>query len=672
MVKFLLDAGAKVDNRNTHGQNVIHHAACGKSTAVIDLLFAEGARVDLIDDRGRSPLAEACRHASEDIVSHFIDYFNVDTGLIDKDSHTMLHHAVVGGSVAIVKKILQQAQADVTAKTSEGDTTLSLAVKSGGLGIVNTLLAHGAFSAASTQQDTLLHSLIMSERQPHRLPIAKALIEAGLKMDIRDEDGWTALHCAMLNRTGHLAIVKLLLANEAEIEARASDGRTPLSILAMQQPCNTEVFHFMLECGAEVNTKDNDHDTPLHYATFREDLLIMKLLLDSNSEASAINKSGVSALHFAASRDLDVAIKLLVDHGCPLDIQDKNGNTALSIACYQDSQKAADALLETGADPTVVNADGVAALNIACSADIGEEIALKILDNCYVPAVNGRWAGKTPLILAAKTNKLNVVNALIARTDCDVNLADKEERTALFEAAIEGHHRIVERLLQVPEINVNIAGGSLRATPLLAAAIKEYHDIVMSLLRDERVDASLADRSNDTALSTICASGWADAFEEIFKKPGVKAQVALPLKNNPNLEPVHRAAAYGSTEVLAHLLLVEGVVLESHGENGRTPLWYAARNGRIENLRLLLEKGSRIDLADQDGKTPLMIASERGQDATVKFLLERGVKASLNEALEAALDNRHLKTAATLREAGAVDIVDPFGLQYIFAVVGSS
>merc|ERR1712072_273858 len=40
-------------------------------------------------------------------------------------------------------------------------------------------------------------------------------------------------------------------------------------------------------------------------------------------------------------------------------------------------------------------------------------------------------------------------------------------------------------------------------------------------------------------------------------------------------------------------------------EKGRTPLWIACQNGRVDAARLLLDKGADVNLATEKGTTPL-------------------------------------------------------------------
>ena len=57
---------------------------------------------------------------------------------------------------------------------------------------------------------------------------------------------------------------------------------------------------------------------------------------------------------------------------------------------------------------------------------------------------------------------------------------------------------------------------------------------------------------------------------------------------------------------------------------GRTPLWWAAREGQLHTLDRLLAQGHAVDAADLDGETPLHAAVRAGQAETAQRLLRHG------------------------------------------------
>jgi ankyrin repeat protein len=71
------------------------------------------------------------------------------------------------------------------------------------------------------------------------------------------------------------------------------------------------------------------------------------------------------------------------------------------------------------------------------------------------------------------------------------------------------------------------------------------------------------------------------------------------------------------------LLLGAGAAVNQACSNGATPLYIAARHGRLEVLTVLLGAGGAVNQAKADGYTSLMIAAHGGHLETMRVCLER-------------------------------------------------
>ena len=94
------------------------------------------------------------------------------------------------------------------------------------------------------------------------------------------------------------------------------------------------------------------------------------------------------------------------------------------------------------------------------------------------------WWGDTPLMLAARHGREEVVELLLAQPNIDLEVRDQEGRTALLLAAEEDHQGVVEQLL---------AGGA---------------------------DAAVMDTEGRTPLWWALKNGWVDLAAQLFHHPG--------------------------------------------------------------------------------------------------------------------------------------------------------
>ena len=87
----------------------------------------------------------------------------------------------------------------------------------------------------------------------------------------------------------------------------------------------------------------------------------------------------------------------------------------------------------------------------------------------------------TGLMHAAREGHDAVVEALVARNDCDINLGDKDGDTAFSHACCSGSYRVTQILLNCKGIDINTVDTDL-VTPFHKAIANNHIDIVHLLL----------------------------------------------------------------------------------------------------------------------------------------------------------------------------------------------
>ncbi|GAB1310133.1 hypothetical protein MFIFM68171_00343 [Madurella fahalii] len=86
---------------------------------------------------------------------------------------------------------------------------------------------------------------------------------------------------------------------------------------------------------------------------------------------------------------------------------------------------------------------------------------------------------------------------------------------------------------------------------------------------------------------------------------------------------LHLVGYFGLYET-AVLFLAQGYPPDAKNKDGRTPLWWAARNGQASVVELLLEKRPNLESKDSFGLTPLASAAKNGYADVVRLLLQKG------------------------------------------------
>jgi ankyrin repeat protein len=232
------------------------------------------------------------------------------------------------------------------------------------------------------------------------LPIMRALLDAGARVDLVGADGYTALcraagaekrarqavelllargadpgqramftplFCAV--EAGNADVVDLLLRRRVDVDAPIWTGKT-----ALMEARTAPIWTRLLRRGADVARRDRDRRTALHHAVEGARTALVDALLRRGADPSARDRAGVTPLHLAAGLDDDVGATItarLLRAGARVEVRDREQLSPLLRACELDRIDVAIALLDAGARP------GVRALRIAAEngyADLGQEL----------------------------------------------------------------------------------------------------------------------------------------------------------------------------------------------------------------------------------------------------------------------------------------------------------
>jgi ankyrin repeat protein len=287
------------------------------------------------------------------------------------------------------------------------------------------------------------------------IDIVKKLLNAdGIDPNILNEKTEIApIHLAIDSR--HQDILKELL-KHANVDVNLPDLRkskeTPL-INAVRDGNTDPVKELLKRDDIDVEKKDAKGERPLRYAAYRQNMEILKALLEKGADVNGRSANGFTALHEASSngalavvkellkRNADVNLTLSQDNITPLFIATMGSTNRRFEDRYGDEDRYSDIikeLLDAGANPNVESPEGI-----------------------------------TPLYLVSKSGRLNSVKYLLQK-GANVNIAAKfgaiKRNTALYVACERGFLEIVNEILSVPKGPAAIDKTSEGAKKVLEAA----------------------------------------------------------------------------------------------------------------------------------------------------------------------------------------------------------
>ncbi len=145
---------------------------------------------------------------------------------------------------------------------------------------------------------------------PEDVPLVKALLEHGVRVNVEDSEGNTPLLLA--TKWGHYDIVQLLLAHRADVNKPDTHGNTPLIIAARNYP---GLVSCLLDHGADVNAQGAEGWTAIMGVIDFGSVEAVAALLKHHADVNIKNQDGVSPWSKACNGSSKTIIQLLKQVG---------------------------------------------------------------------------------------------------------------------------------------------------------------------------------------------------------------------------------------------------------------------------------------------------------------------------------------------------------------------
>ena len=219
-------------------------------------------------------------------------------GLQDSSAQA-LHRAVQAGNTQAARRSLE-AGADANSRDAVGRPALYTAASYGYADIVNLLLSKGAQQNVRYGLKDASTPLLVAARKGH-LGIVRSLIRHGAAVTAANDSGMTALHLAAWGR--HADVVKFLLEQGADPNAADSMGNTPLHSRNAYEPHYNEgylsVVEALVSSGAKVSKPNKFGKVALYDAVMLNNVDVVEFLISQGADATVGSEHYYSPLEAA-------------------------------------------------------------------------------------------------------------------------------------------------------------------------------------------------------------------------------------------------------------------------------------------------------------------------------------------------------------------------------------
>lgn len=440
VMKVLLEEGkTDVNQLHTNAGSALLEASTGNSSEAISFLLGNGAKDDLLDDDGVTPLMAAASqgalegmeaiitslkaHMSEEELKEHINLASYSGG-------TSVMFAAAGGHAACTKRLLELgAQVnDIAQATPEYLEKLA------------KMIEDGTYNQDDPHVDGVTAFHVAA--QGGHLETVNILIEAGAEVGIEDDEDRTPLMLAVKGNYGEVASALVEAGADPNTPYLDEDGVSHNLLMDAIIVENEDFARLLIESGADLYHEDEHKVTTLLQASHRGMKDIVKLLLEkhlagaSNHEGwiDVPSDEGITPLIAASSEGhMEVVDDLVVAGKANVDISDKDGTNSLMAASARGNVEIVEALLKAGAKVNEQNADGHTALMFAYNGkNQVETLWERYKQFMPEPSEDGEVkddGGTGELVREAFANHTKMVDALI-KGGADQKIKDKEGHVA--------------------------------------------------------------------------------------------------------------------------------------------------------------------------------------------------------------------------------------------------
>ena len=404
-----------------------------------------------------------------------------------------------------------------------------------------------------------------------------------------------------------------------------------------------------LDSGVDANVVALDGMTALHWASYRDNIDLARLLVTAGAQVNAANDLGVTPLWAASENRSITMVELLLDAGADPNLSLLSGETPVMVAARAGSVGVVTRLAEAGADLNRSATRGQTALMWAAAQRHGATVESLLAHEANVHARSDVWnqvmavpphswtnreiprGGNTALMFAVRVGSLASARHLVA-AGANVDDTDAWGLSATAVAAHGGHRALLEFLLEHgANPNAAIAG----VAPLHNAVMRSDVRMVTALLKhgaDPNVRLGTWTPTRRASRDLHYPAAFVGATPFWLAARFSRSEIMRTLADN-GADPlfvleiefiadgIYELKTERTTSLMAAMAL---------GGSPRFRPWVAytddvtAESRVLAAVSLAADLGVDVNAANADGRTALDEAEALHYESVVSFLLERG------------------------------------------------
>jgi ankyrin repeat protein len=451
---------------------------------------------------------------------------------------------------------------------------------------------------------------------------------------------------ALLAERGQNEQVRSLLNSGIDVDSRLNDGSTALHWAVLRD--QFETVDILLDAGADPVALNRNGISPLFLAVQNGSEAIVARLLEAGADPNTLAESGETILMTAAHTGKPEVVELLLANGAFVDARDPDfQQTALMVAVRDGQTPVVDMLIRYGANVDARTRTGPTPVYYPPCKGTGCGSEGEGINRSGVPHRGERHdakGGMTPLLYAARDGHVAEARLLL-ENGADIELREANEISPLLMAMLNNELAVAEVLLEFgAEVNVDDFYGR---SPLFAAV--DYRNLDMNSDVEDDPQDNQVDRDPILPMIKRLLDAGADVNARTKEWPPEKKWLYtlndVSWVDMTGQTPFIRAAQAGDVEVMQmlleygadpHITTYEGTtaLMAAAGANWTVAQTYTVSDEAIlEAVKMNVALGADVNATNSMGLTPLLGAANRGADEVIRYLASQGAKLDVKDAV---------------------------------------
>lgn len=368
-ILYMIEQGGNDVNKLTHdSRTYIFWAASRGNTEVMKYVLSKGAKTDLQDSHGASPLTFAAGGGQKNTAVYDLLIANgVDLKKdVNHDGANALLLTVGNDSDGTLTTYFQSKGLSLTSTDSEGNTAFNYAARAGNMEGMKKLLAKGV----KFTDNAMVMAAMGSRRGSNGIEVFKYLESLGIKPAAVNKTGNNALHY-LVRRPGQAALIKYFLGNGANVNQANEEGNTVFMNAAAS---NSELatIELLALSVKDINAANKAGATALALAVRGNSPEVVQYLIGKGANLHTVDAKGNNLAYYLIesynprqAAQFEPKLKLLQEKGLKLASPQQDGNTLYHLAAAANDLELLKLVAPLGADVNAKNKEGVTALHKA-------------------------------------------------------------------------------------------------------------------------------------------------------------------------------------------------------------------------------------------------------------------------------------------------------------------